>query len=179
MNTKILIIPGYDNSGPGHWQTLWEKDLPNATRVNQKDWLRPIKSEWVETLDRAIQKEAGSKLLVAHSLGCHAVVEWAANHKGDIKGALLVAPPDLEALEDPALIELAKTWMSLSRKKLSFPAILVASSSDQYTKIQNSEKLARRWGCRFVNIGDAGHINVDSGHGPWEEGKRYLGKLLT
>ena len=182
MNETILIIPGYDNSGPEHWQTYWEKSLPNAIRVNQRDWLNPIRSEWVDTLNKSIQEIEGPKILVAHSLGCNAVVEWANKYDGNIKGVLLVSPPDIEAVFnadtptpiDPALIELVKQWMPAPYLRLQYPTTLIASSSDQYTKIENSQKLANKWGCEFINIGDAGHINDESGYGPWEDGKKHL-----
>ena len=28
----ILTVPGLNNSGPGHWQTLWEQQLPGCHR---------------------------------------------------------------------------------------------------------------------------------------------------
>jgi hypothetical protein len=31
----------------------------------------------------------------------------------------------------------------------------------------NARDWARRWGFVFHDAGDAGHINVESGHGPW------------
>jgi len=174
MTKTHLIIPGYDNSGPKHWQTYWEKSLPNAVRVNQRDWQNPLRDEWVATLGKAIQEIEGAKILIAHSLGCNTVLEWAKDYNGDDIGALLVAPPDIEAFTDPDLVALARTWMPVSHHKFSFPAIVIASSDDPYTKLENSEKLAAKWGARFVNLGNAGHINDESGYGRWEEGKKFL-----
>ena len=31
----ILIVPGWRDSGPGHWQSLWADALPGAVRVVQ------------------------------------------------------------------------------------------------------------------------------------------------
>ena len=31
----ILIVPGLYNSGPDHWQSHWERDLPGAVRVER------------------------------------------------------------------------------------------------------------------------------------------------
>ncbi|MGO8657408.1 alpha/beta hydrolase, partial [Rhizobium ruizarguesonis] len=31
-DADILIIPGYTNSGPGHWQSRWEAKLSTARR---------------------------------------------------------------------------------------------------------------------------------------------------
>ena len=36
LDPDILLIPGLNNSGPGHWQTLWEETVPRARRVAQR-----------------------------------------------------------------------------------------------------------------------------------------------
>ena len=79
---KILIVPGLRNSGPGHWQSWFEKQLPATRRVEQADW-------------------------------------------------------ETTCLSDRA----------------------------------------DAWGSAFLSIGDAGHINVDSGHGPWPDGLALFEKL--
>ena len=50
MRPRVLVIPGWGDSGPEHWQSLWEKAHPDFQRVVQRDWLYPIRREWVETL---------------------------------------------------------------------------------------------------------------------------------
>ena len=37
----ILIVPGLYNSGPDHWQSHWERELPNAQRVEQQETVLP------------------------------------------------------------------------------------------------------------------------------------------
>lgn len=36
---------------------------------------------------------------------------------------------------------------------------------------------AEQWGSGFRDIGSAGHINVDSGHGPWLQGLAFFEQL--
>ena len=48
---------------------------------------------------------------------------------------------------------------------------LVASSNDPYATLEHSADLAAAWGSKFVEAGAAGHINAESGHGPWPGGK--------
>ncbi|MDX9970203.1 MAG: alpha/beta hydrolase, partial [Hydrogenophaga sp.] len=43
----VVIVPGWRNSGPGHWQSLWTERLPNVLRVEQDDWVSPLKHAWV------------------------------------------------------------------------------------------------------------------------------------
>ena len=44
--------------------------------------------------------------------------------------------------------------------------------------LDGAKALARSIGSRFINAGSAGHINVDSGHGPWPEGEALSQELL-
>lgn len=171
----VLIVPGYENSGPGHWQTLWEQENPGYVRVQQRDWLQPVCSEWIQALDTAIRATPGPKVLVGHSLGCTTITKWAEKNKSLIAGALLVAPPDLEL---PALRELAPDFAPNTLQRLNFPSIVVASANDIYCSHVKSKLLADAWGSRLVTIERAGHINVETGYGPWPEGKAFLNELL-
>lgn len=40
-DADILIVPGYGNSGPEHWQSRWQQRIPSARRVEQKEWAKP------------------------------------------------------------------------------------------------------------------------------------------
>ena len=44
-NTTVLILPGWQNSGPDHWQSRWER-THSYTRVEQSDWQRPLRGDW-------------------------------------------------------------------------------------------------------------------------------------
>src|SRR5690606_18116691 len=46
-DAEILIIPGYTNSGPDHWQSRWQSRLSTARRVEQKEWSKPVREDWV------------------------------------------------------------------------------------------------------------------------------------
>lgn len=172
----VLIIPGYDSSGPTHWQTLWEQENPDYVRVQQRDWLKPICSEWVQAVDDAIRSHPGPKVLVGHSLGCTTITKWAEHHQGDIIGALLVAPPDLES---PAVTAIVQNFGSNTQRRLNFPSIIVASTNDIYCSLETSKQLASSWGSKLVTIESAGHINADSGFGPWPYGKQILQELCA
>lgn len=175
----ILTIPGLMNSGPRHWQTLWEDQLPECRRVDLGSWTRPHRNSWVNRLDRAIAAVDGSVLLAAHSLGCHAVAWWAAlacegwNEK--IIGALLVAPPEVD---ETAIDKRLHGFAPVPRKLLPFPSILVASHNDPYMTLDRARTLARIWGSQFADAGEAGHINADSHLGDWSFGQFLLSRLL-
>ena len=172
MPTGVLIVPGWGDSGPDHWQSLWERANPDFRRVVQRDWLYPSCREWVDTLERDIAAARGAVVLVAHSLGCLAVVHCARSPA--IHGALLVAPPDVERPEFPPIVE---GFAPIPREPLPFPSIVVASQNDAFTTFERAKELASAWGSRLVDAGAAGHINSDAGFGPWPLGEQLLAEL--
>jgi predicted alpha/beta hydrolase family esterase len=170
------MLPGYDNSGPGHWQTLWERAHPEYRRVQQRSWTAPVCSEWVMALDEAIVAVGGPVVLVAHSIGALTVAHHALHHARPVSGALLVAPPDAD---DPTFSPLVKGFRPIPRVPLPFPSVVVGSTDDWYMGPDDARALAAAWGSRFVLLEKAGHINTDAGFGPWPEGERLLAELTA
>jgi predicted alpha/beta hydrolase family esterase len=167
-DVDILIIPGLTGSGPDHWQSRWEAKLSTARRVAQDDWDRPQRDPWVARLVDAVAGATRPAVLVAHSLGVLTVVHAAPQLPAKVAGAFLVAPPDETALA--TLPEIDPAFMPIPRAPLPFPATLVASDNDPYCGLAVAEDLSFAWGAAFANAGAAGHINTESGHGPWPEG---------
>lgn len=176
----MLIIPGIDNSGPSHWQSLWEEQRSDAYRVDMESWTRPHRNSWITRLNLAVTNAERPLILVAHSLGCHAVAWWAALAEADVThkviGALLVAPPEVDAF--PADHRLA-SFGPTPKAILPFRSILVASRNDPYVQFDRARALAGFWGSSFVDGGYLGHINADAHLGAWEEGERLLAFLGT
>ena len=172
MKSNVLVVSGLWDSGPQHWQTQWQKEQPAWARVAHRDFAAPERDEWVAELDAAIAACEGPPVLLAHSLGCMLVAQWALSGSIlQIAGAMLVAPSDVEAPSYP--ID-ANGFVPVPMVTLPFPSLLVASSNDEYAAIARSRAWARAWGSELVEIGDAGHINGDAGYGPWPEGLRLL-----
>jgi hypothetical protein len=95
----VLTVPGLHNSGPGHWQTLWEQQRHDCHRVELGMWDQPHRNTWVNQLNLAIRAAGRPVVLAAHSLGVIAVVWWAQLEREAaqlVKGALLVAPPEVD-----------------------------------------------------------------------------------
>jgi uncharacterized protein len=174
----VVIVPGWMGSGPLHWQTYWEQKHPDYRRVALDDWRNVHREDWVVALDNSLRSLSGDVVLVAHSLGCLAVAWWAASvaSVGVVQAAMLVAPPDLASA--PGCLPALSSFTPLPQRKLPFPSLLVASETDPYATVQAAAVMAGRWGSTFINAGSAGHINVDSGHGDWPEGERYLTSFL-
>ena len=174
---SFFTVPGWNGSGRDHWQSRWEAAHPGLQRIAQRDWVHPIRAEWTEAIDRAIREAARPIFLIAHSLGCIAVAHWALGGSGAVDGALLVAPPLLG--DSGSCPKELVTFLPMPLGPLPFRSILVASENDPYMQLPAAERLARSWGSELVNMGQAGHINVASGHGPWPAGEELLERMLV
>jgi predicted alpha/beta hydrolase family esterase len=171
----ILIVPGLGGSGPEHWQTLWQQELPDARRVELGHWDHPDREVWLAALGAAVSALGEDAVLVAHSLSCALVAHWAAAG-GRVRAALLVAPADVDSAEHTP----PETWVfrPMPTGPLPFPAMVVASRDDPYVAFARARFFADAWGAAFRDVGARGHINGESGVGAWPEGQALLRELL-
>ena len=175
MSENVLILPGIGNSGPAHWQTLWEQSQPSFVRVQQRDWDKPVCNEWVAAIEEAVKHAGLEVVLVAHSLACLAVAHWAAGPHSPVKAALLVAVPNSKR---PSFPREAVGFADTPTEPFSFRSTVVVSDDDPFGPAENAERLATAWGSRVVHVGPRGHINASSGLGDWPEGYALLRQLL-
>ncbi len=174
---KVLILPGWHDSGPQHWQSEWER-LHGDRRVEQDDWLWPKRGDWMARLDEVLLAESAPVALVAHSLGCQLVAAWAAHtrHAARVGAAMLVAPPDAERADTPPSVA---SWRPIVRRRLPFASLVVASSDDAHCEPGRARAMALDWGSEFVDAGPRGHLNAESGLGAWPEGRALLARLIA
>jgi uncharacterized protein len=176
-DADIVMVPGYENSGPDHWQTRWQQKLSSARRVEQRAWNKPERAEWVETVAHAVNAAEKPVVLIAHSLGIPTAIHAIPLFNKPVVGAFLVAPPDVA---NPKIRpKHLMTFGPYPTDPLPFPSILVGSRNDHYCSFEVADDLAAAWGSLFVDGGESGHINADSGHGPWPEGTMVFAKFLS
>lgn len=176
-DADILIIPGYTNSGPDHWQTRWEEKLSTARRVEQAEWSKPVLADWKANLVEAVNDATRPVVLVAHSLGVATAVQSIPEFRSKIAGAFFVAPPDVANLDvRPRHL---MTFGPYPRDPLPFPSITVASRNDPFCAFDVAEDIAGAWGSLFIDAGESGHLNAESGHGPWPEGTLTFAKFVS
>lgn len=173
---RILLLPGWQNSGDGHWQTLWEQRY-GFERVQQDDWWWPRRGDWMIRLEESLLADDRPAVLVAHSLGCHLVTAWAAHsqHTARVAAALLVAPPDLERADLPPQLQ---AWAPVHRQPLPFISTAVLSANDPFSAADRGRSLALNWGSEIVDAGPAGHLNADSGLAGWPPGLALVHDLV-
>ncbi|MCY6380371.1 RBBP9/YdeN family alpha/beta hydrolase [Hoeflea prorocentri] len=173
----ILIIPGYKNSGPDHWQSRWQAKLSTARRVEQKSWEKPELEDWKTAIAAAVNESKRPVVIVAHSLGVSATVQAISEFEKPVVGAMLVAPPDVS---NPKIRpKHLMTFGPYSRDPLPFPAMVIASRDDPYSSFDVADDTAAAWGALFMDAGNAGHINAESGFGPWPEGLMVFARFLS
>ena len=165
---QVIIVPGLQNSGPGHWQTRWEALYPGFVRVQQDDWHDPQLERWVGRLDQLRARDPRPTLFIAHSFGCLTTVASLARRPDGAAAALLVAPAHPDRFGIAACLPTAA---------LPVPSILVSSDNDPWMPAALAAQYARRWGSELVEGGALGHINAASGLGDWIGGQRHLHRL--
>ncbi|MBB4569019.1 RBBP9/YdeN family alpha/beta hydrolase [Rhizobium leucaenae] len=171
-----LILPGLNGSAEGHWQRHWARDQASATIVRQVSWSTPVLGHWLAVLESELER-VGEAWLVTHSLGCLLAANLAdrpgAQH---VKGAFLVAPCDLDRTErlHPGAIDFG----SMPTKTLPFPSLVVGSRNDPYMDFAELRRHAAQWGSALHDLGHAGHINIASGFGRWEQGYHLFSAFI-
>ncbi|MNH99588.1 Alpha/beta hydrolase family protein [compost metagenome] len=177
----ILIVPGLREHVAEHWQTLLAARLSNVRSV------APLETDKLDCMARvrAIQHELeqidGPVILVAHSAGVLMVAHWAAHYSRPIKGALLAAPPDLDAVW-PSNYPSSETlrsqgWNPLPQGPLPFRSIVAGSTNDHLATLPAVTRMAEGWGAELLNLGDVGHLNPAAGFGHWPQAEALILEL--
>ena len=154
MTPRIVIVPGLGESGPTHWQTLWEQKY-GAARVRQDDPDAPTPGTWAARLQEMVEATPGELVLVGHSCGVLTIVHWARLYGGHdrVKGALLVGPTDADQPDMAALAPQVLPMAPVPLEALPFPALVVASENDPYVSFERAEAMAAAWGRRIHRRG--------------------------
>jgi predicted alpha/beta hydrolase family esterase len=163
----VLIVPGLNGSDENHWQSHWERRLPDTLRVQQDDWSVPDLALWAGNIVEAARGKT-DLWIVAHSFGVLATVHALSQIANQVQGVFLVAPAD------PHKFGLQSV---LTRRVLPVKGALVASHSDPWLSWSAAMQLADDWYLPVLDAGVAGHINVASGHHEWKQGLQWFESL--
>lgn len=176
LSTRVLIIPGLHNSEEGHWQSWLQSQYRGSRRVNQACWHTADLDAWADRIGETIQQTGRHTqwVAVAHSFGCLALARYldqqrATEQPHQIGSALFVAPAD------PAKFDVVHR---LAQESLGIPSILIGSENDPWMPLERALQWASLWGARFRNLGAVGHINVESGFGPWPLARYKVDQMI-
>ena len=176
MTPRLIFVPGLGGGTPQHWQSLWQHKF-GGVRVEQADWDAPTPETWAAQLNEVVKSEPGDLVLVGHSTGVMTIVHYARLYPVSerVRGAILVAPTDPD---QPGMLAALKPMAPLPMQPLPFPALVIASENDPYVTFERAAAFAEAWEAAFVTVGEAGHLNPESGHGEWADGEILLGEAL-
>ncbi|WP_340610143.1 RBBP9/YdeN family alpha/beta hydrolase [Xenorhabdus bharatensis] len=176
MATKTyLIVPGYTNSGPDHWQSHLERKYQNVIRVQQDNWQSPVREKWLHRLHETIEKTSGEIFLIGHSCGAVTIAQWAKEKScSRVTGALLVAPADIDNPNAPPELYIQRP---LPKIPLPFPTTLVCSDNDEFLSLEKAHFLAKSWKTELIVLSGAGHIHTAAGYGEWLEGEKLINTI--
>jgi len=172
MTLNILIVPGYRGSGEAHWQSWLESQMPEAKRVQGIDWDKPIVHNWAKEIVRTLDENPEPTIIIAHSFGCLASAMAIANRPQQVVGAILVAPANPERFglfgaRDEQNKQVPSIAQYLPVNTLNTCGLIIGSQNDPWMKLEHAYAWSQRWKLGFFDAGAVGHINVESGFGPW------------
>jgi predicted alpha/beta hydrolase family esterase len=181
----VVIVPGLRDHVAEHWQTLLAERLAEAGRTVRT--VPPLTEDGlsrearVAVLDKVVAEAEGPVVLVAHSAGVITTVHWAQGSTAQVRGALLVTPPDFdtplpEGYPTPEVLG-DNGWTPVPRTPLPFPSVVAASANDPVGSAERVAALATDWGGTLVELGEVGHLNPASGYGSWPRAEELLSDL--
>ena len=177
----ILVLPGLNGSDDEHWQTAWERAFPDFTRVEQRDWDKPLYAEWAARLTAAVEHSMKPVVLVAHSLGTSLVMRWAHDHPAlgaKIAGAFLVAPSDRDRF-DSAPDSPVRGFAPMLLERLPFRSVVIASRNDERVSFERAQLFAQAWGATLIDAGHQGHMGNAAKLGVWPFGLLWFGQFIA
>jgi len=171
----VLILSGWQGDRrPDHWTGRWPQRHGHHW-VQQHDWQRPLRGDWLMRLEETVLDLSGPIVLVGHGLGCHLAAAWAVHSRqaNRVLAALLVDP--LDVLSEPWLSRLP-SWHEVALQPLPFRSRVLAPALAGQPAIDQARQWASAWGARWLEPSTA-----DFSHGPdadWPEGHALLQELI-
>ena len=173
-SVPTVVIPGWNGSGDGHWQTWLEGQLQGDGRETRRpavaDLDSPHLGDWLAALRSALADLPPDGYdVVAHSLGAVLWLHHVADPQDSPRAArvALVSPPS----PTTSVAEIAAFFpppMDVDTvRRGADGTVLVAGDDDPYLP----EGIARAYGLPLkmatTVIPGGGHLNVESGYGEW------------
>ncbi len=168
MKERILILHGWGGSDYPHWQS-WlageiAKDYGTVSFPLLDNPHFPSKNRWMNQVKELLETFKPDTVIchsLANTLWFHLC------HEGEIepvKRLLLVAPPRLDLDLDTI-----RTFFPVTPPKELFAEkkFLVTSTTDPYLNTDEAAALQKALGIAMHVVENGGHLNEESGHGPW------------
>lgn len=170
----IVVVPGWNGSGPGHWQSWLEQELSPTGRQLRRppfaDVDKPDLAEWLAALRSCVADlPADGYDVVAHSLGSVLWLHHVADPGSSPRAArvLLVAPPSPRTA-DPEIADFFPPPADVDTvRRGADGTVLVAGSDDPFLPEGVAEAYGRPLKMATTIVENGGHLNTESGYGEW------------
>jgi predicted alpha/beta hydrolase family esterase len=172
MPSAFLMLHGLGGSGPGHWQRWLADRLRGAGHLVQFPDLPqphvPDPAAW----DRALAAELAAldgdeRVVICHSLSCLTWLAASERLERPVDRVVLVAPPSAAAGLTELLPFFPITATAAGVARGARHTRLVCSDNDAYCPEGASRLYGEPLGLPVDLHPGGGHLNVDSGLGPW------------
>jgi uncharacterized protein len=173
MPSAFLILHGLGGSGPEHWQrwlagrlrdaghTVRFPDLPEPDRPDPRAWREALAAELAE------MDTGGERVVICHSLSCIVWLGHSPCVERPVDRVALVAPPSPGAGLAELLPFFPVTATSDDVARAAAHTRLVCANDDPYCPEGAEALYAAPLGLPTDLQPGGGHLNSDSGFGPW------------
>lgn len=169
MSKRVLILHGWGGSDFPHWQSHLACEVAKNYGCVSFPALPnpefPLLLEWKSYLKEELASFKPD-IVVCHSLAN--ILWFHLCHDGDIESVeklYLVAPPRI----DCDIPEIASFFgITFPQKLYAKETLLITSTNDPYLDPKEADAMHQALNVKRMVIEEGGHINTQSGFGPWE-----------
>lgn len=183
---KVFIVHGYDTSPENHWFVWLKQQIEGVghacTIVHLDQPEEPDHATWRANLEQQIQPVDQKTIIIAHSLGCIATLDFLSNalkqHHLDslflVAGFIkpLVSLPELDFFIKKSQVDDALIRLNVGHRFMFF------SNNDPYVVAPLSIGLGHLLNAQMVEVKGAGHFMASDGYETFPQLWEKLDALL-
>lgn len=165
------MIHGFEGIPNGGWRPWLMRELANkgifATALSMPTPGTPKKDEWISEINHAVNLFPDNDIvLVGHSLGGPAILNYLQSSNRKIKGVFLVASPIRSTGFDyaPKMATFYEKPFEFEKiKSMSDNFIIIHGDNDPFVPFSHAESMSQELGVPVISIKNGAHLNTEAG----------------
>lgn len=157
---KVYIVHGYSASPDSHWFPWLEAQLVEqgiaCERVAMPNSANPTPDAWLQQLAQRVTID-DQTVVIGHSLGCIALMNFLARNYEKPKGAIFVSGFYQPLNTLPELTPFSNVY-AVSPPLLAFPSYVVTAEDDEIVPPSYSDALASHLQATYLRLPKGGHF---------------------